>query len=173
MNITTIAQAVAWATAEGIVDRYCRLRVEAECIIYAHLGWSDEEESLFDALCSDVFHEPAMPLRLVDRDYNAFCAEFDELKNRATATPTSQPLRIAEACAWGIERGVLDEGHSIRLTGDELIQRWALWSDQERNWFEYLAEDNNFHSLTKYLHNGDHKAVRSYLSPNAAHLAEV
>ena len=172
------AKAIAWAANQGIVDQDCKLCASAESLIYCYSVWSPKEQALFDEL-GEFFGEQALGLNLIDREYDQVVRDVENIYDRQKESAqkeeefSEQDLRLTEARSWGRAQDVLDEGHSIRLTGDELIQCWALWSDQERNWFEYLAEDENFHSLTKYLHNGDREGVHRYLSTNAAHLAEV
>ena len=166
------AKAIAWAATKGVVDQDCKLCISAEYLIYLYSVWSDKEQALFDEL-GEFLGEDALGLNLGDGEYDQVVGDVENIYARQRKSSqkeekfSEQDLRFAEARSWGRAQGVLREDHSICLTGDELIQCWALWSDRERNWFEYLAEDENFHSLTKYLHNGDHKAVRSYLSYNA------
>ena len=61
---------------------------------------------------------------------------------------------LARAYAWAHKRGVL-KSYRIRISPLKLEQEWQEWSEQERDWFELIAEDFGHPNWVARLRAGD------------------
>ena len=79
---------------------------------------------------------------------------------------------LESAHLWAIKAGVMKKVyskqfrgyfHQFSISAKDALSLWPKLGWRGKAYFEAVAEDENFHSLIKYLQNNDLKGVKRYL----------